>query len=152
VSTAVPLILIVHSQIARSIDPDQPFRYFSWTRFVIVAAIYTAVAFWLGDRRFPFFGKSPRWELQVLLVHSMFLAILLGCLQICTVIVPSLPFWMTDTYLGRRGVRSSFVECVLYFSVFGMAFFERWQLYREGDKTFSSSETAAPDSRADNRQ
>jgi hypothetical protein len=82
----------------------------------------------------------------------MFLAILLWCLQICAFIVPNLPFWMTDTYLGRRGVRSSFVEGVFYFGAFGMAFFERWQLYRAAERTLFSSENSPSDSRADDRQ
>ena len=136
---------ITCSVVPRNIDPTQPLRYFSWLRFSIVAAIYTAVVFWLADKPFPFAGRGAAWRRQVLLVHAMFLAVLLFCFQFCPYIVPILPFWMTDTTIGRRGTKSSFIECVLYFGVFGMALFERWWLYSESKATAASSEESAAD-------
>jgi hypothetical protein len=133
VPTTGLLILIAGRRILRNIDPDQPLRYFSWTRFAIVAALYTAIVFWLGtykDGPTIFSGRNARSRWQVLLAHVMFLIILFCCFRIFPYIVPSLPFWMTDmTTVRRRGSRSSFVECVLYLGAFGMAYFERRWLY-----------------------
>lgn len=134
------ITLIARSGVPRNIDPDQPLRYFSWLRFSIVAAIYTALVFWLADKPFRFSGRGAPWRRQVLLVHAMFLVALLCCFRLCTYVVLSLPFWMTDRGIGIRGTRASFIECVLYFGAFGMALFERWWLYRESETTFSSSE------------
>ena len=142
---AALITLIASSDFPRNIDPAQPLRYFSWLRFSIIAAIYTAVVFWLADKPFPFSGRGAPWRRQVLLVHAMFLAALFCSFQFCTYIVPSLPFWMTDTTIGRRGTSASIIEGVLYFGAFGMALFERWWLYRESKTTFSSSENSVAD-------
>ena len=69
--------------------------------------------------------------LQVFLAHALFLTILLCCYQICTYIVPTLPFWMTDTYRLRGSNRASIVDIFLFLAALAMAYCERKWLFRE---------------------
>jgi hypothetical protein len=50
---------------------------------------------------------------------------------------------MTDITVGRHGIRSSFIEVVIYFAAFGMAYLERLKLYRWFQTTSYSPENAA---------
>jgi hypothetical protein len=145
--------LIVTSHIGRNIDPDEVLRYFSWTRFAIVAVVYTAFVFWLELAKngpFIFSRNNARSKLQVLHAHAIFLTILLCGYRICTEIVPAMPFWMTDTFPLRRSARGSFADITSCLVASGMAYFERKWLYREreivrGRSASSLSDTLTTD-------
>lgn len=133
-----------------NIDPDEVLRYFSWTRFAIVAAVYSAVVFWIEfakDGPFIFSGKNKRSKAQVWLAHLIFLTILLCGYSMCTEVAPALPFWMTDTFQLRWGTRASLTDIVSCFVAFGMAFTERKWLYRELPNVSESPERVQPPSR-----
>jgi len=137
------IIWIVNAGVPRNIDPDEALRYFSWARFIIMAVIYTAFVFWLEfakDGPFIFSPKNARSRSYVLQAHAMFLTILFCCFRISTFIVPSLPFWMTDTFVIRRGNRASIADIFLGLAALGMAYFERKWLYRELESNFGTSE------------
>ncbi|HEY2472649.1 MAG TPA: hypothetical protein VGI45_32990 [Terracidiphilus sp.] len=130
-----------------NIDPDEVLRYFSWTRYAIVAVVYTASVFWFElakDGPFIFSRNNTRSKLQVLLAHAMFLTILLCGYRICTEIVPALPFWMTDTFRLKRSSRASFADIISCLVAFGMAYFERNWLYREPEIGGEGSEGSPP--------
>jgi hypothetical protein len=61
-----------------NIDPDEVLRYFSWSRFAILAVIYSAAVFWIElakDGPFIFSNRNTRSEAQVLLAHAIFLMV-----------------------------------------------------------------------------
>jgi hypothetical protein len=138
--------LISNSPIRRNIDPDEALRYFSWTRYSIVAVVYTAVVFWLELAKngpFIFSRTNSRSKMQVVLAHAMFLVILLCGYRVCTQIVPALPFWMTDTFRTSRSSRASFADIISCIVALGMAYFERKWLYRESETVCSGSDDSA---------
>lgn len=138
--------LLVTPYISRNIDPDEALRYFSWTRFAVVAVIYTAFVFWqelAKDGPFICSLKNARSKPQVLQAHAAFLMILLCGYRICTGIVPALPFWMTDTFRLRRSARASLADILSCLVALGMAYFERKWLYRERQVIHEGSERSA---------
>jgi hypothetical protein len=134
------LILMVTSRIGRNIDPDEVLRYFSWTRYAVIAVVYTAFVFWLElakDGPFILSDKNARSKSQVIQAHAIFLTVLLGGYVICTDIVPKLPFWMTDTFRVGRSTRASVADIVVCAAALGMAYFERKWLCREQRALFT---------------
>jgi hypothetical protein len=128
------IVLLADERITRNIDPAQSLRYFSWGLFAIIAVAYTAFVFWLElakDGPFIFSRDNVRTRPQVLLAHATFLTILLCCYWVCTYMVPTLPFWMTDTFHPTSKTKTSFVEIVICLAALGMAYFERKWLYRD---------------------
>jgi hypothetical protein len=126
----------------RNIDPQEALRYFSWVRFIIIAVIYTAFVFWLElakDGPFIFSSRNARSRSYVFRAHAMFLTILFCCFRISIFIVPSLPFWMTDTFVTGHGNRGSIADIFLCLAAFGMAYFERKWLYRKLESNFGTS-------------
>lgn len=107
------ITLIAKDQIARNIDPDEALRYFSWTLFALIAVVYTVFVFWVElakDGPFILSPRNTRTMLQVFFAHALFLMILLCCYQICVYVVPTLPFWMTDTFRLRHSSRASIID------------------------------------------
>jgi hypothetical protein len=142
--------LVLASRIG-NIDPDEVLRYFSWTRFAIVAVVYSAVVFWIElakDGPFIFSRRNTRSKTQVLLAHAMFLAAFLCGYRICTRIVPTLPFWMTDTFRLSRSTRASFADIICCLVALGIAYFERKSLYRESELVAVDSENYPPAARS----
>ncbi len=130
----VGLIILLADQIARNIDPDEVLRYFSWPLFAVIAMVYTAFVFWAElakDGPFILSSRNARTRPQVFFAHALFLAILLCCYRICVFVVPTLPFWMTDTFRLRHSNRASTIDVLLLAATFAMAHFERKWLYRE---------------------
>lgn len=108
-------VLIANERTTRNIDPAQSLRYFSWALFVVIAVVYSAFVFWLEfakDGPFIFSRNNVRTRSQVLLAHAMFLTILLCCYRICTYMIPTLPFWITDTFRPTSRAKTSFAEIV----------------------------------------
>jgi hypothetical protein len=127
------ICLIANNRVTRNIDPDEALRYFSWSRFAVIAVVYTAVVFWLElakDGPFILSPKNDRSIAQVFLAHALYLTILICGYRICTYMVPMLPFWMTDTFRKGSG-RASFVDILLLLAALAMAYSERKWLYRE---------------------
>jgi hypothetical protein len=132
----------------RNIDPDEVLRYFSWARYAIVAVVYTAFVFWLElakDGPFILSSKNTRSKLQVFEAHTIFLAILLFGYRACITIVPTLPFWMTDTFRIRSSERLSLADLISCLAALGMAYFERKWLYRERRETAGLLENSRSD-------
>jgi hypothetical protein len=128
------IILIANNKIARNIDPDEVLRYFSWTLFAVIGVVYTAFVFWVElakDGPFILSPQNARTKLQVFIAHALFLTILLCCYRICVYVVPTLPFWMTDTFRLKRSNRSSIIDIFLLVAMVAIAYFERKWLYRE---------------------
>jgi hypothetical protein len=128
------IILVATDQIARNIDPNEALRYFSWTLFAVIAVVYTAFVFWVElakDGPLILSTRNARTRLQVFFGHALFLTILLCCDRICVYVVPTLPFWMTDTFRLRHSNRASIIDILLFVGMFAMAYFERKWLYRE---------------------
>lgn len=148
-TTVGAFALLVNSRIG-NIDPDEVLRYFSWTRFAIVAVVYSAVVFWSELARngpFIFSRKNARSKPQVWLAHAIFLTILLCDYRICNEIVPALPFWMTDTFHLRFSNRASLADIISILLALGMALVERKWLYREIPLVSADSEKTASVSR-----
>ena len=127
------LIIWIVNAGTRNIDPQEALRYFSWGRFIIIAVIYTGFVFWLElakDGPFILSQRNARSRLQVFLAHALFLTILICIYRICTYTIPTLPFWVTDTFQLRRS-RASFIDLMLFLVALAMAYFERKWLYRE---------------------
>jgi hypothetical protein len=128
------IILIANDQVPRNIDPDEALRYFSWSTFAVIAVVYTAFVFWLElakDGPCIFSRENARSRVQGFLAHALFLIVLICGYRICTYMVPTIPFWMTDTFRVRHSNRASFIDIVLFFAALAMAYFERKWLYRE---------------------
>ena len=128
------LIILLGDQTARNIDPDEVLRYFSWPLFAVITLVYTAFVFWVElakDGPFILSLRNVRTRQQVFLSHALFLTILLCCYRVCVYVVPSLPFWMTDTFRLRHSSRASIIDILLFAAMFAMAHFERKWLYRE---------------------
>jgi hypothetical protein len=67
------ICLIANNRVTRNIDPDEALRYFSWSRFAVIAVAYTAVVFWLElakDGPFILSPKNDRSIAKVLLAHA----------------------------------------------------------------------------------
>ncbi len=95
------IMLIANDRITRNIDPDEALRNFSWSRFAVIAVVYTAAVFWLElakDGPFILSRKNDRSIAQVFLAHTLNLTILICGYRICTSMGPMKPFWMADTF------------------------------------------------------
>lgn len=128
------ICLMANNRVTRNIDPDEALRYFSWSRFAVIAVVYTAVVFWLElakDGPFIFSPKNDRSIAKGFLAHALYLTILICGYRICTYMVPMMPFWMTDTFRTKGSGRASFVDILLLLAALAMAYFERKWLYRE---------------------
>ncbi len=132
--TIALITFIANDRVGRNIDPDEALRYFSWSRFAVIAVVYTAVVFWLElakDGPFILSRKNERSRLQVLLAHALCLTILICGYRVCTYMVPMMPFWMADTFRLRHSNRASFIDILLFLTALAMAYSERKWLYRE---------------------
>ena len=121
------IVLIANERIGRNTDPAQSLRYFSWALFAVIAVVYSAFVFWLElakDGPFIFSRNNVRTRSQVLLAHAMFLTILLCCYRICTYMIRTVPFWMTDTLRLTSRTKTSFAEIVLSLAALGVAYFD----------------------------
>jgi hypothetical protein len=83
-----------------------------------------------------------------LLAHATCLAAFLSGYRICTRIVPTLPFWMSDTFRLSRSTRASFADIICCLVALGVAYFERKWLYRESELVVVGSENSQPISRS----
>lgn len=134
-----------------NIDPDEVLRYFSWARFAAVAVVYSAVVFWTElakDGPFIFSRKNARSTPQVLLAHAVFLMALLCGYRMCNEIVPTLPFWMTDTFRVSRSTEASFTDLFCTLIALGIAYFERKWLFRDSQLIRVGSVDSPPASRS----
>jgi hypothetical protein len=133
---------IAGSLIPRNIDPSEDLQYFSWWGYAFVAAAYSALVFsgeLSKDGPLIFSRRNARVLSQILLIHVAFLIILLCFLRISSYIVPSLPYWMTDTFRARR-TRVSIADIIFFLAAMVMLFIERRKLYVESAPSASDSE------------
>lgn len=98
-------IALMRVQMPQNIDPQEVLRYFSWIWFLFVSLIYSAFVFsgeLSKDGPLIFSRRNARSTLDVITSHVVFLVILLCLMQIFCFLVPSLPYWMTDTFRAGR--------------------------------------------------
>lgn len=115
---------------ARSIDPREILRYFSWATCAFVAAAYSwflfgGAFFKAGPRIFS--KVNARSTQEILAIQAAFLIILLGGIAIAPFIVAMLPYWMTDTF-DVHGHPSIF-DILALLVMFGLYGIERLLLY-----------------------
>jgi hypothetical protein len=126
-------IALMRVQMPQNIDPQEVLRYFSWTWFLFVSLIYSAFVFsgeLSKDGPFIFSRRNARSTRDVIASHVAFLVILLCLMQIFCFIVPSLPYWMTDTFRAR-GAPSSVADIVFMVLAAALVHVERKWLFVE---------------------
>jgi hypothetical protein len=109
------LAALIRGSIPQNIDPREDLRYFSWIFFVFVSLAYSAFVFTgelSKDGPLIFSKRNARSIREVIAGHFAFLAILYCLMRIFIFIVPSLPYWITDTFNVGKGARVSLADIV----------------------------------------
>lgn len=124
---------LLGTSMPRNIDPDEDLRYFSWAYFVLTSLIYSAFVFSgeLSKDGPLIFSKQRnlRSIREVVAYHCTFLFALLCLVRIFNLLVPNLPYWMTDTFRARA--RFSIADIVFIALAAVMVHQERRLLFRE---------------------
>jgi len=138
---------LIKATVPQNLDPREELRYFSWIAFVIVSLVYSAFVFrgeLSKDGPLFFSRKNARSTRDVLASHSAFLVFLFCFMRVFNFIVPSLPYWMTDTFNAGKGNRLSIADFVFMALTAVLAFVERRWLFveRRDDGVLRSNDSA----------
>lgn len=124
---------LLGSSMPRNIDPDEDLRYFSWMYFAFTSLMYSAFVFSgeLSKDGPLIFSKQRnlRSIREVVAFHCGFLFTLLCLVRIFNLLVPKLPYWMTDTFSARA--RFSIADGVFIALAAVMVHVERRLLFSE---------------------
>lgn len=126
-----PLAAFLYLALPRNIDPKETLRYFSWAIFIGACLIYSAFVFsgeLSKDGPLFFSKRNERTTSQVLGLHSAFLIALFCLMQVSALIVPTLPFRLTDTS-AARGARFSLADVGFVLIAAVLVYFERRWLF-----------------------
>lgn len=124
---------MTHGATPQNIDPQNDLRYFSWGLFVPVYLIYSAFVFsgeLAKDGPLIFSKRNARSTREVLVFHCAFLVILFCLMRVFNLLVPNLPYWMTDTFVAR-GSRLSVAHVFFIVLAAIMVYRERKWLFVE---------------------
>ncbi len=128
------LLALMTATMPQNVDPREDLLYFNWMDFGLGSLAYSAFVFsgeLSKDGPLIFSKRNRRSTSVVLTSHCAFLVILLCLLRIFTVLIPSLPYWMTDTFNAGRGGRVSIADLVFIALASGLVYCERKWLYVE---------------------
>jgi hypothetical protein len=116
-----------------------PMQSFSWWIFLGAALLFTAFAFsgilW-KDGPFVFSKRNAKPISSVLKIHAEFLTVLLGLMWAVPFIYPTLPSWLTDTFVVR-GATVSTVDILFVVAMGMMHLIERRRIYEEVETEIS---------------
>ncbi len=144
-----PLAAFLYIALPRNIDPQETLRYFSWAIFIGACLIYSAFVFsgeLSKDGPLFFSKRNKRTTSQVLGLHSTFLIALFCLMQVSALIVPALPFWLTDT-LAARGARFSLADVGFVLIAAVLVYIERRWLFLDSNPEATSRAIIQPRTR-----
>lgn len=117
-----------------------------WWGYVVIAFIYSALAFRddaVSDSVGSILsGPSSKPILEIVVIHSTFLAILLCIARIDLYLQPLLPGWMTDPF-QVRSVNFSITDILFVLLMVVMHFIERRWLVRKSEASISDLESGS---------